>query len=159
MKISNFRNAWVFSSFTVLACTPEKPKDSDDLPPVPNQDAQWYEIARTPEIVALLDTARIERTPEGTARIWFRFVYDAPTTLGDDTTVKYSAMEAREEIDCVNRRTKDLEMRMETTTGMSTGSPFPTPAWQSIDTHPMNSGIFLVACRTLGTPIPAQPGL
>ena len=131
---------------------------SGTLPPPPNAGAAWYEIARTPAIVAYLDTARVERPTAGVARIWFRFTYATPMTVGIDTTASYAASEVREELDCANRRTKDLELRMESTAGISTGSPLPAPAWQSIDTHPLNSGIFLVACRALGTPIPPKPG-
>ena len=141
-----------------LAACAQDTKSGGGLPAIPNSAARWYEIARTPAIVAYLDTARIERTAAGPARIWFRFVFGTPMTFGSDTTVKYEAMEAREELDCASRRTKDLEQRMETTTGLATGTPLPTPAWRSIDTHPLNSGIFLLACRSLGTPIPAKPG-
>jgi surface-adhesin protein E len=142
-----------------LACTQEPPKTDGTLPPRANQGAGWYEIARTPEIVAYLDTARIERPTSGTARIWFRFSYATPMTVGSDTTVNYRATEAREELDCHERRTKQLEIRMETVGGISTGSPSAESTWNSIDTHPLGVGVFLVACRALGTPIPAKPGV
>src|SRR4051812_30333862 len=83
-----------------FACTQEAPKTPGTLPPRANQGAGWYEIARTPEIVAYLDTARVERPKPGIARIWFRFSYATPMTVGSDTTVKYSATEARVELDC-----------------------------------------------------------
>lgn len=79
-------------------------------------------------------------------------------TVGTDSSVKYAASEAREELDCTNRGTRDLELRMQTTTGMATGSPFPNPQWKPIDDHPLGSGVFLIACRALGTPIAARPG-
>jgi hypothetical protein len=120
--------------------------------------AAWYEIVRTPGITAYLDTARVDRLAGGVARIWFRFRYAEPMIFGTDSTTKYSATEAREELDCAGRRTRDLELRTETTTGITAGAPFVSPPWQSIDTHALNSGVFLVACRALGTPIAARPG-
>jgi hypothetical protein len=117
----------------------------------------WYEIVRSPQIVAFLDTARVERLGTGHARIWFRFVYGTPTTIGTDTT-RYRAMEAREEVDCPQRRTRDLEMRMESMGGIFVGSLTPEAPWQSIDTHALNSGVFLVACRSIGHQIPPRAG-
>jgi hypothetical protein len=141
------------------ACVQDDSKTArPSLPAPPNATARWYEIARTPAIVAYLDTARVERPAAGVARIWFRFAYATPMTVGADTATAYAASEAREELDCANRRTKDLELRLETTTGIATGSPLPTPAWKPIDTHPLGSGVFLVACRALGTPIPSKAG-
>jgi len=156
-------SARAFALLTVIAlqstaCGEEQPKPAGGLPPVANTGAKWYEIARTPEIVAYLDTARVEPLPDGSARIWFRFVYGTPMTIGADTSTKYAASEVREELDCGNRRTKDLELRMETTAGVSAASPVPNADWQSIDTHALNSGVFLVACRALGHPITARPG-
>jgi len=75
-----------------------------------------------------------------------------------DPKEAFGASEVREELDCGNRRTKDLELRMETTAGVSAASPVPNADWQSIDTHALNSGVFLVACRALGHPITARPG-
>jgi len=158
-KQSAFARAVVISYLLLpaFACTRDAPKHaSGTLPPAPSQGAHWYEIARTPQIVAYLDTSRMDRSSAGTARIWFRFVYANPMTVGSDTTTEYRASEAREELDCANRRTKDLELRMETTTGLATGTPFSNPQWKSIDTHPLNFGVFLVACRALGTPIRAK---
>ena len=134
------------------ACGKEQPRTGGGLPPAANSGARWYEIARTPAIVAYLDTARVERLPDGVARIWFRFVYGAPMTIGADTSTTYAASEVREELDCGNRRTKDLEIRMETTAGVSAAAPVPSADWQPIDSHALNSGVFLVACRALGHP-------
>jgi hypothetical protein len=140
------------------ACGKDAPKSADGLPPAANSGARWYEIARTPAIVAYLDTARMERLPNGVARVWFRFVYGSPMTIGTDTVTKYAGSEVREELDCANRRTKDLEMRMETTTGVSASAPIAVSDWQPIDSHALNSGVFLVACRALGHPIAPRPG-
>ena len=142
-----------------FACTQQAPKTPGTIPSRANQSDGWYEIARTPQIVAYLDTARVERPNPDIARIWFRFSYTTPMTIGSDTTVKYSATEAREELDCRGRRTKQLEIRMETVGGISSGSPSPASPWASIDTHPLGVGVFLVACRAVGTPIPAKPGV
>ena len=125
----------------------------------PERVAGWYEIVRLPTIVGYLDTARRADGGPGPARIWFRFVYATPMPVGADTAVKYAATEAREELDCGGRRTKDLEVRLVTPSGISTGAPMPTPTRKPIDTHPLNSGVFLVAYRALGTPIPARPGV
>jgi hypothetical protein len=129
------------------------------LPPRADQGARWYEIVRTRHVVAYLDTARVERPTAGVARIWFRFAYATPMSIGPETRIEYGASEAREELDCANRRAKDLELRMETTNGVSTAAPAPPQEWRSIDTHPLNSGVFLVACRFLGTPIAPKPGV
>ena len=129
-------------------------KGARPAPPTPG----WYEIARTPEIAAYLDTGRIERAGDGVSRVWFRFRYVTPITLGHDTSTHYAAMETRQELDCAHRRTRGLELRMETSTGITTGAPTPDTAWSSIDTHVLNSGVFLVACRATGHPIPAVPG-
>lgn len=92
--------------------------------------------------MAHLDTARVERLVSGAARLWFRFAYATPMSVGADVTVKYAAWEAREELDCADCRIKDLEVRLETTTGVSTGTPVPNPDWNPTDTHPLNSGVF-----------------
>lgn len=118
----------------------------------------WYEIARAPGIVAYLDTARVERLGEGQARVWFRFAYLQPYTPSNDTSVHYEASETRQELDCVNRKTRGLELRMQATGGVAVGVPAPDTSAQSIDTHPLNSGVFLVACRTIGHPIPPLSG-
>jgi hypothetical protein len=153
----------VFALITIVilalgACSEEQPKPANGLPPAANSQAQWYEVARTPAIVAYLDTARVERLAGGVARIWFRFVYGTPMTMGADTSTKYAATEVREELDCANRRTKNMEMRMETTAGVSAAAPVPNADWQPIDSHALNSGVFLAACRAVGHPIPARPG-
>jgi hypothetical protein len=41
---------------------------------------------------------------------------------------------------------------------IAVGIPAPDTAWSSIDTHPLNSGVFLVACRVIGHPIPLRSG-
>jgi hypothetical protein len=128
------------------------------LPAAADSGAAWYEFLRTPTIVAYLDTARIERVQPAAVRIWFRFAYAEPMTIGADTTEKFAMTEAREELDCAGRRTKDLEFRMKSLSGAWVGVPMPEPKWTALDVHPFNSGIFLVACRALGTPIPARPG-
>lgn len=124
-----------------------------------NHDPGWYEIARTPQIIAYLDTARLDRYGDGRARVWFRFQYMPPITLGSDTTTRYEAMETRQDLDCPNRRTRGLELRMQAAGGIAVGVPAPDTVWQSIDTHPLNSGVFLVACRTVtGHPISPHGG-
>jgi len=120
------------------------------------REAGWYEIARAPGIVAYLDTARIERYAEGRARIWFRFAYLQPIAIGADTSVHYEAAETRQDLDCTQRRTRGLELRMQATGGVAVGVPAPDSVAQLIDTHPLNSGVFLVACRVIGHPIPAH---
>lgn len=119
----------------------------------------WYEIARTPEIAAYLDTARIDRVRPGRARVWFRFHYTQPYVPSTDTATKFEAIETRQELDCNTRRTRGLEMRMQVVGGqVSVGVPAPDTSWSSIDTHPLNSGVFLVACRVIGHPIPPRSG-
>ena len=115
----------------------------------------WYEIARAPGIVAYLDTARLDRYAAGHARIWFRFAYQQPYVMNG---VRYEAMETRQDLDCTTRRTRGLELRMQATGGVAVGVPTPDTAWTAIDTHPLNSGVFLVACRTIGHPIPPRRG-
>jgi hypothetical protein len=110
----------------------------------------WYEIARTPDIVAYLDTARVDRISERARRVWFRFVYTLPMQIGDDTTARFKATEAREEIDCDLEQAKDLELRMETVSGLTTGAPTPDLNWKTFEEHPLGSGVFLVACRATG---------
>ena len=133
-------------------------KSASALPPAGSRAARWQMITRTPNLVAYIDTARVDRTTLGVARIWFRVAYAKPTTFGTNTKEQYLVMEAREELDCADRRTKDLELRLEKTDGIWIGIPLPPPAWESIDTHPLNSGVFLFACGVLGTPIPYSPG-
>lgn len=116
----------------------------------------WYQVAQTPQIIAYLDTAHIERAGKGVSRIWMRFVYTPPISMAPDTTT-YQATETRQELDCANRRTRGLELRMIAVSGAVGGSPTPDSPWTSIDTHPLGSGMFLVACRVAGTAIPAHP--
>lgn len=121
-----------------------------------SREAAWYEIGRAPGTVAYLDTARIDRLGDGHARIWLRFQYLQPYVPSNDTNVKYEAAETRQEIDCGQRRTRGLELKMQAVGGVSVGVPTPDTPWTSIDTHPLNSGVFLVACRAIGHPIPAD---
>jgi hypothetical protein len=123
-----------------------------------SREPGWYEIAHTPGIVAYLDTARIDRLGDGHARIWFRFRYLVPYVASNDTSVKYEAAETRQELDCIQRRTRGLELRMQAAGGIAAAVPTPDAGWSSIDTHPLNSGVFLVACRTIGHPIPVRGG-
>jgi hypothetical protein len=129
-----------------------------DRRPSADSAAVWYEIARTPGIVAYFDTARVERLGNGHARIWFRFQYLQPFVPGRDTSVRFEASETRQDLDCNARRTRGLELRMEAAGGVAVGVPTPDTAWSSIDTHPLNSGVFLVACRAIGHPIPPRGG-
>jgi hypothetical protein len=121
-------------------------------------DAGWYEIARAPGIVAYYDTARVVRPNKTLAQIWMRFVYTEPIMVGADTTTLYKAVETRQELNCAERKTRGLELRMEALGGVAVGVPAPDTMWTPIDSHPLNSGVFLVACRALGTPISARPG-
>jgi len=123
-----------------------------------SREPGWYEIARTPGIVAYLDTARVDRLADGRARIWFRFHYLVPYVASNDPSVKYEAAETRQDLDCVRRRTRGLELRMQAAGGIAVAVPTPDTAWSSMDTHPLNSGVFLVACRAIGHPIPAHGG-
>jgi len=121
------------------------------------EHAGWYEIARAPGIEAYLDTARIEREGNGRARVWFRFHYLQPYVPSTDTSTKFEAAETRQDLDCATRRTRGLELRMQAVGGqVAVGRPVPDTAWSSIDTHPLNSGVFLVACRVIGHPIPPR---
>lgn len=127
--------------------------------PSANRSPGWYEIARAPQIIAYLDTARLDRYGKERARVWFRFQYTPPITLRPDTITKYEAVETRQDLDCPNRRTRGLELRMQAVGGVAAGVPAPDTAWQPIDTHPLNSGVFLVACRTItGRPYPPHGG-
>jgi hypothetical protein len=121
-------------------------------PAAQQQATEWYQILRTPQIVAYLDTGRVERISSTRRRVWFRFVYTDPIAVGRDTT-HYRATEAREEIDCQAQRARGLELRMETVSGASVGVPTPDADWQPFATHPLNSGVFLVACRATGSPV------
>jgi surface-adhesin protein E len=149
MKVST--GYWLtISSVAALACGPRKAPLA--------KEPGWYEIARTPGIVAYLDTARLDRLGEGRARVWFRFAYSKPYTPSNDTSVHYEATETRQELDCLHRQTRGLELRMQATGGVAVGVPAPDTIATSIDTHPLNSGVFLVACRVIGHPIPPHSG-
>jgi hypothetical protein len=147
-------SAFVATLATACSAAPDdRPADtSGGSPSTAAAPGSWYEILRTGEIRGLLDTSRIERVSEGRARVWFRFVYTTPMTVGTDTA-RYRALEVREDVDCPRRQTRELEMRFESVTGASAGSLTPDAQWGPIDTHPMNSGVFLVACRTIGHPL------
>ena len=116
----------------------------------------WREIARTPSLVALIDTVRVDHPAPDKARVWFRFEYVVPLVIAGDSTIRYSASETHEEIDCARRRTRDLAMRLESVEGVAGGAPFPNPTEQPIDGHPLGSGMFVAACRALGTPMPEK---
>lgn len=119
--------------------------------------ARWAEIARTPALAAFIDTARIARPAAGLTRVWFRFEYAVPQTAGSDTTIRYRATEAQQDIECAQRRTRDVAMRLETTDGISAGAPFPPGgAWKSFDGHALGTGVFLVTCRALGEAVPGK---
>jgi len=114
----------------------------------------WREIARTPSLVAFIDTARVDRPTPSATRVWFRFEYVVPLVIRGDSTIQYRASETHEEIDCAHRRTRDLAMRLESVEGVTGGAPFPDSTAQSVDGHPLGSGMFVAACRTLGQPMP-----
>lgn len=137
----------------VPACkgTPAVPAPSANTPAA-NAGAGWYEIARLPEAVVYLDTARIERPSGSSPRIWYRYVWPKGFTMESDTN-KYTASEVYEELDCKLARTKILQIRMEVSNGMSVGAPTPDLQWRDIATDPMHSGVSVVSCRVLGTPL------
>ena len=150
----------------VVACSGSDAPRADSAGGAPKQDAAapapaaarapggtWFEIARTPEIVAYMDTARLERPAAGVGRVWYRFEYATPMRLGDDTVTRYRAVESRLEVDCGREMAKGLEMRVETEAGVSSGSPTPEQQFQSVDEHPLGSGVFFPACRMLGKPL------
>ena len=141
----------VFAAAIASGCGEQSSRES--------QTPGWYEIARAPGIVAYLDTARVERLAEGRARIWFRFQYLQPYMPGPDTSVRFEAAETRQDLDCNARRTRGLELRMQASGGVAAAVPTPDTAWVSIDTHPLNSAVFLVACRALGHPIASSISL
>ena len=114
----------------------------------------WREIARTPSLVAFIDTARVDRPTPSATRVWFRFEYVVPLVIRGDSTIQYRASETHEEIDCAHRRTRDLAMRLESVEGVTGGAPFLDSTAQSVDGHPLGSGMFVAACRTLGQPMP-----
>ena len=116
----------------------------------------WREIARTPSLVALIDTVRVDRPTPTTARVWFRFEYVVPLVIKGDSTILYRASETHEEIDCARRRTRDLAMRLESVEGVTGGAPFPDAVEQPVDGHPLGSGMFVAACRALGQPMPEK---
>ena len=98
----------------------------------------------------------MQRESDGASQIWFRFVYPTPMTVGKDTSVNYAASELHEQLDCANRRTKDLALDLESMTGARSTTPAQDPQWKSIDEHPLGVAVFVVACRTLGRPIPVR---
>ena len=137
------------------ACNRGDAKTSAGAQPVTTAiRSPWLEIARTSGVVGYLDTTRVQHDSGGSALIWFRFVYTTPMTVGADTSVQYAASEMHEQLDCAKHRTKDLVLKLERTTGADTTTSFKDPQWTSIDTHPLGAAVFVVACRTLGTPIP-----
>lgn len=119
--------------------------------------AGWSEIVSTPGLVAYLDTSRVNRQGDGSAQVWFRFVYKPPTTFGSDTSVRYTASEMHEQLDCAHRRTKDLALELETTGGARSTTPTKNPRWTSIDSHALGAPLFVVACDKLGSPISVMP--
>jgi hypothetical protein len=120
--------------------------------------ASWFEIARTPDIVAYLDTARIEHVTETVSRVWLRFVYTTPMQIGSDTTGPLKASEVRDEIDCQEQQAKDLEMRVETVAGIVSRTPTSEAIWRPFNEHPLGSGVFLVACRASGSMVTVDGG-
>ncbi len=121
-------------------------------------DRSWFEIARTPDIVAYVDTSRIEHVDSSTSRVWLRFVYTTPLQIGNDTTQRLKATEVRDEIDCRAQRAKDLEMGLETENGITSRSPTPESGWKSFREHPLGDGVFLVACRAAGSMVRVSGG-
>ena len=123
----------------------------------PTAGMGWSEIVSTPGLVAYLDTSRVNRQNDGSAQIWFRFVYKPPATFGSDTSVRYTASEMQEQLDCAHRRTKDLALELETTGGARSTTPTKNPRWTSIDSHALGAPLFVVACDKLGSPISVMP--
>ncbi|HWG52218.1 MAG TPA: surface-adhesin E family protein [Gemmatimonadaceae bacterium] len=119
----------------------------------------WAEIVSTPGLVVYLDTSRVNRQGDGSAQIWFRFVYTPPATFGSDTSMRYAASEMHEQLDCAHRRTKDLALELETTGGTRSTTPTRDPRWISIDSHALGAPLFVVACDKLGSPISVMPGM
>jgi hypothetical protein len=152
-----FRAALALISLAAVSCKNSPAvKAPDKTTPPQNATAGWLEIARTSDIAVYLDTARIERVAGSFPKLWYRFVYIKPFTIGQDTTL-YSASDVQEEVDCQLRRTKMLVIRMETVSGVSVAAPTPDLKWRDMATDPMHSGISYVGCRALGTPLPPKP--
>lgn len=119
---------------------------------------EWYEIARTPDITAYVDTGRIERVDAEVSRVWLRFVFTEPTLVGSDSTAPLRATEAKAAIDCCGERAMNLEMAIETVSGMRSAAPTPEATWMAFKDHPLGDGVFLVACRAAGTVVQREAG-
>lgn len=129
-----------------LGCSREVSQDGLTAP------SGWFEIARTQFIAAYLDTSRVERLPGDVRRVWFRFVFTEPMSFAPDTAARYRAFESRQEMDCQQQRTRDLELKLETVDSVTAASTTPDGAWKPFADHPWNSPVFLVACRSTGNP-------
>ena len=134
----------------VIALVPAAARAQSSLAP----RGEWTPIVHTAAVTASIDTTRVERK-KGVAKLWYRFAFSAPLSLGDDAASKFEATEMRMEVDCRGQRARTLTLRMESTDGVQADVPASDSAWKAFAAHPMGAGIFGPACAALGTPLPA----
>ncbi len=109
----------------------------------------WHEVARTPDVIVYLDTGRVETPSRATRRVWFRSQYFVRLALGTDSA-RFTASEVREEVDCGERRARDLEARLETPEGETVAAPVPDAEWRTFEEHTLPAWLFDIACRATG---------
>ncbi|HKG91274.1 MAG TPA: hypothetical protein VKA84_05260, partial [Gemmatimonadaceae bacterium] len=122
----------------------------DDAAQAPAPGGTWREVARTSGLVAYVDTARLTRGAGDTARLWLRYQYARPITVGQDTTTHFRTSEMRLDLHCPSERMRSREIRMETADGIAVGGPSPEQSWRAMNYEPGASDIFTPLCRSLG---------
>jgi hypothetical protein len=111
-------------------------------PPPP---APWVRVMKNPRADVLLDTSRLERTAWGT-RVWIR----VNETVPEGGPGGYDRVEMREEVDCPNRRAKDMHVQVSMGNGPLIKSMDVSPqVWRGFDVHPLGEPLLDGACDRL----------
>jgi hypothetical protein len=119
------------------------PKSASDAP-----RAGWSLLAAGPDTV-LLDTARVEWASSD-ARVWLRIRYPEPVPAREAPTGRIAAVETRQDVSCVRREVRDLEIRTVGATGEVVGdSVVLGPKWSPASAHPALQTLLPALCARL----------
>jgi hypothetical protein len=102
-----------------------------------------------PKVTLSVDTSRLV-TDSGATLVWLRFDYAQLNPRMAEVPRAWGRMEAREAIDCRNRRARDVAMTIVDTAGQAhDGSKALSPGWKPFEQHPLTVNAFDPVCRLL----------
>jgi len=123
--------------------------------PASTRSDRWTFLFHRGGIAAYIDTSSAVDSGSVT-RVWLRFDYDEALPKMESTTGPYIRTDAQEDINCRERRARDVALKMIDSTSKVVGDTLWGPGpWLSFDAHPLGTHILEPACEHLGRGGPA----